>query len=250
MDFVFEVEGLGRWDLELWRDGLGLCLLMRPRCQRQIGLAQLGLPAETDRLLDVDSGLVLIAGPSGSGRSTTQGALTAALLARRSPHAVMVRGPEFGESLPCSVPVLRAGREVPDVASGLAMARAVGAQVLLVDPLVGSRATRAVLAASEAGCLVIATTSGTEPEEIASRLAREVPGGTARLAGCLVALLLQELVPGNGGARVLAAALLRGTSGDAGFAGWLAAARATGPGPFGLAEARAALSAAGPGASP
>ena len=188
---------------------IGSALALRI-AQGSAGLA-LGLSDPVRRLVQFNHGLVVIAGPSGSGRTTTVSALVA--MAHESRHgfivtiedaiefpflkgSALVRQREVGRDLARQKQAIRAAlRQAPDI--------------LVVGELRDAETVELALDAAGAGRLVFAMLSATSALDAISRLSEvfgpdHQPSIRARLAGSLKAVLCQTLLKKNGGGQVAA----------------------------------------------
>lgn len=156
--FVLEIEGAGRCLVRASRDrsGTGLSFRLLPAEAPQLGT--LGLPQAVSRLAGPAPGLLLVAGPPGSGRSTTLAALAAHAAQGRAERVVTVEDPVEILIPPGrgSVSQREAGVDVPSIRAGLRVAATEDAEVVLVGgvPDAASAALLVELAAS--GRLVLA----------------------------------------------------------------------------------------------
>jgi twitching motility protein PilT len=180
---------------------------------------KLGLPEAVRRLPDLDRGLVIVTGTTRSGRSTTLAALIDAVNATRAAHIVTIEDPiEFLHAHKQSVVNQRqVGDDTTGFAVALRQAMRHDPDVLMVGALPDVATISRAIAAAEAGLLVFATMHVPYAVEAIDRLIDVFPPEQqhqvcVQLASSLQAVVAQQLVPGKGGTRVLAAEVLVGNA--------------------------------------
>jgi twitching motility protein PilT len=201
VDFALEV-GEARVRVNLFRHSHGLSAALRPIGRRIRSLTELGLPRELEALTDLPDGLVLLVGPTGTGKSTTLAALLEHLNQTRSRHVVTIEDPvEFEyESCRCLVHQREVGRDVESFAAGLRAALRESPDVILVGEMRDSETFAAALTAAETGHLVFSTLhSGSAPMAIDRIIdsfpPHQQPQVRGQLASALRAIVTQVLLP-------------------------------------------------------
>jgi twitching motility protein PilT len=181
--------------------------------------AELGLPKVMERLVELPQGLVLVTGPTGSGKSTTLASMLDRINRDRSGHILTIEDPieyvhrhrrsavnqrEIGEDATSFAEALRAAlREDPDV--------------LLVGEMRDLETIQITLTVAETGHLVFATLHTNDTSQALDRIVDVFPSerqGQIRLqlANSLSAIVHQRLVPRVGGGRVAAFEVLLATA--------------------------------------
>jgi len=197
--------------------GLSVALrLLPPEAPALDALAHGGLLNEIALL---PNGLVIVCGPTGSGKSTTLAALAREILRRRSVLLVTLEDPiEYvlngarGRSL---VRQRQIGRDVADFATGLRDALREDPDVILVGEMRDAESISLALTAAETGHLVLATLHSRSAASAIERIVDTYPEGRqsqlrAQLADSLKAVIAQRLVPrARGDGRLLALEVLR-----------------------------------------
>ncbi|WP_412025882.1 type IV pilus twitching motility protein PilT [Burkholderia cepacia] len=179
-------------------------------------LDKLGLPAYIRTMLDSTKGIVLITGPTGSGKTTTIASLLDHLNRTRSCHIVTIEQPiEYGLA---SNQAIISQREVPtdtsSFSSGMREVMRQRPDVIMVGEIRDSETAEAVLQAGESGHLVFATMHTSSALNTLTRLLSFFPAEqreryAASLAGSLIGVICQCLVPSEDGSQfVLASELL------------------------------------------
>lgn len=170
--------------------------------------ASLGLPRLLTDAASARDGLAVVAGATGSGKSTTLAALIDAINQTRAVHVITLEDPVEYLHAPRRALVTQRelGPDFQDFASGLRAAMRQAPQVILVGEIRDRDTAEAALRAAETGHLVLCTAHATDCGGIVSRLAGlfepgEERAARASLAGCLRVAVAQRLVPTVDGAR-------------------------------------------------
>lgn len=179
---------------------------------------ELRLPESVQRLAELGQGLVLVAGPTGSGKSTTLAALVQRMNSERAVHIITLEDPvEYvypeGRAF---ISQREVGRDTESFASGLRSALRQDPDVILVGELRDSETMAIALTAAETGHLVLATLHTQDAAGSVNRLLDALPERQAQvrsqLAECLQAVVCQRLLPrADGEGRVAAFEVLVAT---------------------------------------
>jgi twitching motility protein PilT len=184
-------------------------------------LSSLGLPDEVGRLARLPRGLVLVTGPTGSGKTTTLAALVGEINRSSARHVVTIEDPiEYEHAHRSSVvEQVEIGTDAPDFASALRAALRQAPDVLVIGEMRDPETMSIALAAAETGHLVLSTLHSSDTAGAVARLADSFPPerqGTVRqeIAMSIAAILSQHLLPrADGRGRVVAVELLLATDG-------------------------------------
>ncbi len=206
--------------IHTYRTGGEKCGALRILPNAPPELGRLELPASVADLASLTSGLVLVCGPTGSGKSTTLAALAIARLGRRPGLLVGLEEPVeylLPEPRGSLVRQRHVGRDVPDFATGLRDALREDPDVILVGEMRDAESIELAVTAAETGHLVLASLHA---RSAAGAIDRILDGARrehrdqirASLAQSLRAVIAQQLLPRRGGGRVVAAEVLRGTT--------------------------------------
>ncbi|HEX2253019.1 MAG TPA: type IV pilus twitching motility protein PilT [Thermoanaerobaculia bacterium] len=210
-DFGFELPGRGRFRVNLFRDHCGVCAVFRKIPLEIPSAEQLGLPPAVTALAQLPRGLVLVTGPTGSGKSTTLAAILDRVNATRPDHILTVEDPiEFVHpSKRCLVHQREVGTHTASFARALRAALREDPDVVLVGEMRDLETTRVAIETAETGHLVFGTLHTTSAAATVERLINQYPEaeqGQIRLmlSGSLKAVVAQTLLKRNGGGRVAA----------------------------------------------
>jgi twitching motility protein PilT len=180
----------------------GLAAALRPIRQRIPQLAELSLPDDLHQLAAFSSGLVLVTGASGSGKSTTLAALVDHLNRTRARHIITIEDPIEYEhkEIQCLIHQREVGTNVESFASGLRAALRENPDVILLGELRDLDTISAALTAAETGHLVLGTLHSGSASTAVNRLVDVFPGHQqshvrTQLALSLRAVLSQRLIP-------------------------------------------------------
>ena len=159
IDFGFEIRGLARYraNFFLQRNGIGAVFRRIPT--RVSTVAELGLPPTVSALADLANGLVLVTGPTGSGKSTTLAALIDAANARRKGHIITIADPiEFVHaSRKCVVSQREVGVHTRSFETALKGALREDPDILLVGEMRDLETVSMAVEAATTGHLVFST---------------------------------------------------------------------------------------------
>jgi twitching motility protein PilT len=175
----------------------------------------LGIPESVHRLLERQHGLILVTGPTGSGKSTTQAAMIDHINGSRPYHIITIEDPiEYVHKHRLSIVDQRqVGEDTPSFAEGLKAAFREDPDVLLIGEMRDVETISAAVSIAEAGHLVLATLHTNDAPQALDRIIDSYLGGQQQqvriqLASCLAGVIYQQLVPAIGGGRVAAFEIL------------------------------------------
>ncbi len=214
LDFAFSVEGVARFRgsyLE-HRDGVGAVFHIVP--DRIVPIEQLGVPDAVHRLADLEDGLVLVTGPTGSGKSTTLAAIIDRINRTHSRHIVTLEDPvEFVHENKRSIVSQREVAGTQNLTAALRGALRQDADVVLVGNLTDSETIELAIEAAATGVLVLGAFHTHGAERTVERFVGSFPADRrertrAALAESLSAVVSQILVRRTHGGRVAAHEIL------------------------------------------
>lgn len=219
-DFAYGRQDLGRFRVSAYRQRGSVSLVLRRVVPGVPSLDRVGLPPIVKKLAGEGRGLVIVSGPSGSGRTTTLAAIVEHINQTRPVSIVTIEDPIeilFPDKM-AVVAQREVGVDVRDFGSAIDRATRQDADVILVSQLAEASAVEAALAAAETGHLVLAAMHTSDPVDTVTRLVGMFPGDRERalrsqLANHLKGVISQRLIDSaDGTGRVLASEIMTGNN--------------------------------------
>jgi twitching motility protein PilT len=202
VDFAYQLEGAGRFRVNCFQQANGPAAVFRLIPEAVQPLHTLGVPPALEQLAQLRSGLILVTGPTGAGKSTTLAAIVDRVNETTARHIVTIEDPiEFLHTPKQSEFSQREiGRDTPSFAAALRAAIRQDADVILVGELRDPETIALALLAAEMGCLVFSTLHTNSAAKSIDRLvdafsAEEQGHIRLMLSEALVAVVAQILVP-------------------------------------------------------
>jgi len=215
IDSSLRLEGFGRFRINLHHERGRPAATLRSLPLGPPRFSELGLPPNVLELTRLPYGLVLVGGPTGSGKTTTLAALVNEINSREAKHIITIEDPiEFEHPQQKSiVEQVEIGVDAPDFPTALRSALRQAPDVIVVGEMRDPETMRIALTAGETGHLVFSTLHTGDVTSTISRVADSFPPErqtTIRqeLSMSLSAVMTQILVPRIGGGRIPAAELL------------------------------------------
>lgn len=213
---AYRDENLGPFRVHAYRTSAGVAFAIRLLATTVPTLESLHLPAVIASFTARQNGLVLFAGPTGSGKTTALAALVDRINKNESKHVITIEDPiEYEHRSGQSIVTQReVGRDVLSFADALTGALRSDPDVVMVGELRDSATMRAALTAAETGHLVFATLHTADSPQTIDRIIDAFPSEAhvqvrTQLAQTLVAVVCLRLVPRlNGPGRRAAAEIL------------------------------------------
>lgn len=215
LDFAWEDRDIGRCRINVYKENGQYALAVRLIKQTPPTCQELGLPVVVQNLVKHKYGLVLITGPTGSGKTTTLAALVQKLNEEESLHILTLEDPieyrfDQGKSM---INQREIGRDTKSFASGLRSALREDPDVILVGELRDAEALEVALQAAETGHLVLSTLHTRDAVTTINRIIDMLPQQKeqvrAQLADSLLGIVSQNLlVRKDGKGRVAAMEVL------------------------------------------
>jgi twitching motility protein PilT len=217
VDLAVDSPDRGRLRANISRHQVGLKGTFRLAMAKPATLDELGLPKDLAKVVAHHQGFVVIAGPSGHGKTTTLNALVDLINSTKPYHILTVEDPIEIEH-PRKVAVVsqrEAGRHTKSFAAALKASLREDPDVIVIGELRDRETVEIALTASETGHLVLATMSTPSAAKTLDRLIDMFPPEEhsqvrASIAGALRAIVAQRLVPAIGGGVVPAIELVTG----------------------------------------
>ncbi len=220
LDFSFGVQNLSRFRGNCFKQRGCVAMALRQIPYQINSLDKLGLPPVLTKLAERPRGLVLVTGPTGSGKSTTLAAMVDKINTERRSHIITVEDPiEFiHRHKNCTVNQREVGADTKDFAHALKYALRQDPDVILIGEMRDLETIGAALTIAETGHLVLATLHTNSAAESINRIIDAFPSHQqaqvrAQLAFVLEGVVTQTLLPKvNGKGRVCAVEVMVCTS--------------------------------------
>jgi len=217
-DFAYEVTGVARFRVNVFRQQKGLAAAFRIIPTEVVTLEQLNLPDAVGRVATFDSGLVLVTGPTGAGKSTTLAAVVDSINRTRSVNIITVEDPvEFvHKNRRAIIHQREVGSHTRSFASALHVALREDPDIVLVGELRDAEVIETALRAADAGLLILGTLHTNSAGKTLDRMLSAFPadrrdGISQTMAASLRAVVAQQLVRRIGGGRIAALEILFGS---------------------------------------
>lgn len=214
-DFSFAFGDLGRFRVNAFHERGNLAAAFRLIPNEMPTLAELGMPAVVDNFADYPRGLVLVTGPTGSGKSTTLAALLDKINTEKAEHIITIEDPiEFTHKSKRSVVVQREVHyDTYSFNAALRSALREDPDVVLIGEMRDLETISAAITIAETGHLVFATLHTNSASQSIDRMVNvfpphQQPQIKAQLGNILMAICSQRLIPSIGGGRICAAEIL------------------------------------------
>jgi twitching motility protein PilT len=206
VDFAYSERGLGRFRVNIFRQRGTVGLACRRVLPGSPSFDSLGLPPVVQTLADEHRGLILVTGPTSSGKTTTTGAMVNYINSSRACHILTIEDPiEILHSDRLAIVSQREiGHDTRDFAAALRAAMRQDPDVIFVGEIRDPETVKAALQAAETGHLVISTLHTTDVTETVNRIIDFFPPHMQNqirvsLASALKGVVSQRLLPRQDG---------------------------------------------------
>ncbi|MCU1718643.1 type IV pilus twitching motility protein PilT [Pseudomonas sp. 5P_3.1_Bac2] len=217
-DFSFEVPGVARFRVNAFNQNRGCGAVFRTIPSKVLSMDDLGMGEIFRKIADVPRGLVLVTGPTGSGKSTTLAAMLDYINSNKYHHILTVEDPiEFvHESKKCLINQREVHRDTLGFSEALRSALREDPDIILVGEMRDLETIRLALTAAETGHLVFGTLHTTSAAKTIDRVVDVFPAEEksmvrSMLSESLQSVISQTLLKKVGGGRVAAHEIMIGT---------------------------------------
>jgi twitching motility protein PilT len=211
-DFPYAIPGFGRFRVNVFRQRGSVAMIFRRVRTNAASFDELGLPEVVARLANEQRGLVLVTGPTGSGKTTTLADMIDHINQNRECHIITIEDPieVLHSDQKASINQREIGFDTKDFATAMRAAMRQDPDVILVGEMRDQETVAAALSAAETGHLVLSTLHTIDASETINRIVDFFPPHQqsqirVALAGSLRGIICQRLVPtADGDGRVAA----------------------------------------------
>lgn len=217
-DFSFEIPGLARFRVNAFNQNRGAGAVFRTIPSEILTLEQLGAPAIFKEIAEVPRGIVLVTGPTGSGKSTTLAGMIDHINKEKAEHILTIEDPiEFvHQSKKSLVNQREVHRDTLGFAEALRSALREDPDIILVGEMRDLETIRLALSAAETGHLVFGTLHTSSAAKTVDRIIDVFPAAEkemvrAMLSESIRSVISQTLLKKVGGGRVAAHEIMIGT---------------------------------------
>jgi twitching motility protein PilT len=195
-DFSYEIPGLARFRVNAHLQRGSVAMAFRTINDKVRALDQLFLPEIVEKLTWLPRGLILVTGPTGSGKSTTLAAMIDEINRRDYGHIITLEDPiEYAfQSNRCAIEQREVGADVPDFASGLRHVLRQDPDVILVGEMRDLETVGAAITAAETGHLVFSTLHTVNAPQTIERIIDVYPADQQNQIRSMLANTLQAVI--------------------------------------------------------
>ena len=214
-DCAYELEGVARFRVNVFRDRHGIGSVIRAISSRVVTAEEMGITPEVQRLCDLSKGLVLVTGPTGSGKSTTLCSLIDLVNRSRRDHIITIEDPieVVHSNKGCLITQRQVGQHTSSFKQALRAALREDPDVVLVGELRDLETVSIAIETAETGHLVFGTLHTSTAPSTIDRIIDQFPADRqsqvrVMLSESLRGVISQTLCRKIGGGRVAAREIL------------------------------------------
>jgi twitching motility protein PilT len=195
-DFSYEIAGVGRFRVNAHYQRNSVALAFRTINDKVRPIEQLFLPEIVKKLTFLPRGLILVTGPTGSGKSTTLAAMVDAINRREAGHIITLEDPiEYAFiSNKCAIEQREVGSDVTNFSSGLRHALRQDPDTILVGEMRDLETVSAAITAAETGHLVFSTLHTINAPQTIERIIDVYPANEQNQIRSMLANTLQAVI--------------------------------------------------------
>jgi twitching motility protein PilT len=208
IDFAYSLPEVGRFRVNVFRQRGSISMVLRKLRFGGPSFEEVGLPEAVRSIADEHRGLVLVTGPTGSGKTTTLAAMIDYINKTKAVHIVTIEDPieVLHRDHVASINQREIGNDTQDFLSALRAALRQDPDVILIGEMRDTETVRAAIQAAETGHLVMSTLHTVDATETVNRVIDFFPPYQQKqvrlaLAGTLRGIICQRLVPTVDGGR-------------------------------------------------
>lgn len=210
-DFGFAYQDSARFRVSVLKAKGNFGMVLRQIPKTLFSLRDIGLPDKIQELLTRPRGLILVTGPTGSGKSTTLASMINWINENRDGHIITIEDPieYYHEHKRCLVTQREVGVDVPSFAAAIRGALRQDPDIILVGEMRDLETIEAAVSAAETGHLVFGTLHTTGASRTVDRIVDAFPASNkdqirTQLASSIVSVISQVLCKKTGGGRIAA----------------------------------------------
>jgi twitching motility protein PilT len=217
-DVSYAIPGKTRFRVNIFQQRGTYAIVLRVIPSGIPTIDQLGLPDEVKEIADLKNGIVLVTGPTGSGKSTTLAAIINRINEEKAYHIVTVEDPieYLHPHKECTVNQREVGTDTKSFALALRAALRQAPKVILIGEMRDMETIETALEAAETGHLVLSTLHTIDAAKTVERIMGVFPKAQEqfirrRFAATFRYVMSQRLIPRKGGGRIAALEILKST---------------------------------------
>jgi len=218
VDMSYAIPGVTRFRVNIFQQRGTLAAVLRVIPHGVPSLEQMGLPKELYNIPKLKNGIVLVTGPTGSGKSTTLAAIINEINRSQAVHIVTIEDPieYLHPNLNATVNQREIGADAPTFSLALRAALRQAPKVILVGEMRDLETIETAFEAAETGHLVLSTLHTTDASKTVDRVIGIFPREQhqqvrTRFAQAFQYVISQRLIPKTGGGRVAAIEIMKAT---------------------------------------
>jgi twitching motility protein PilT len=195
-DFVYDIEGVARFRANVFVQSAGLGAVFRVIPNKVPTVEDLRLPLAVKRLTQLANGLVLVTGPTGSGKSTTLAAMVDQINKTSQRHVISIEDPiEFlHQPIKGAITQRQVGKHAESFAAALRSALRESPDVLVVGEMRDLETINLAISAAETGVLVIGTLHSNSASKAIDRIIDVIPEESRDQVRSTLSVLLRGVV--------------------------------------------------------